>query len=224
MHLNAERGIITLDRKNDAHYREQGLVPIFTDGSYFISQIKKRAESGEHFLPDDIYKLASLSLNIVLMEHRRLHKRYNCYDNPEVTICACYQDGLMHGFERMLALRNTGLYSHKCEILRVFSPYKKIRKEQLRAKRYEDVAYIDGYTNALTWILLKPEERKDAPLPIYYAFGVDEDLITFEDYKKVTPKLPALHKAAYKRAQRMVREQTTYGTSVEFHHMPWPLT
>jgi hypothetical protein len=198
--LNKQAYIITVDRNNNAYYREHGLIPIFTDGTYFISEVKKHAESGEHFLPDSIYADAQLILDMVRLHHQRLHKKYNCYDNPEIVICASYQDGLIHAFERILALRNTGTYSHRCQILRAFKPYDDIRKRKLSAKRYEDVAYVDGYTSALMFILLSEEEKMEHPLPFYYAFGVQYDLINLQEYEKVVPNIRNLHKAAYKRA------------------------
>lgn len=62
---------------------------------------------------------------------------------------AAYQDGLIHAFERMLAMARTGQYSHRHDLANQIRQYIKIKKQNLHARRYEDVAYIEGYINGL---------------------------------------------------------------------------
>lgn len=218
--LHKQAYIITPIHDNNNYYQKNGLIPVYTDGRYFIEQVKKHAESklSDHFIDDSIYTRAKLMLDIVHINHSLLHNGYTCYDNPDMVMCASYQDGLMHGFERVIALRNTGEYSHRCEILRMFKPYDDLRKTKLKEKRYEDVAYIEGYTNAFRYLLLDSEERKEFPCPLFYAFGYDDDLIYFDDYVGIVDELPKLHKSAHKRAKKIVKDMTKHGTEVEFHH------
>lgn len=208
---------------NEGDYDAQAVIPIKTDATFFIQTIKEHAlvELKDHFLPDIIYGAAGFMLNVVTSAHAKLHEKYNCHDNPEIVLCASYQDGLLHAFERVLAMRKTGHYSHACEIRRVLKPYENYRKDFLKNKRYDDVAYIDGYTNGLMFVLSSEDLEIVEYFPLFYAFGSGVDLVSFEDYVEIADEIPSLHKSAYKRARQVVSKQLKYGDDVEFHHFPW---
>ena len=218
--LNKQAYIVTLDEMNDSKYRALGLIPIYTDGTYFISQIKKHAENKNLLLPDFIYELAELMLKVLALAHERLSSDYDCRKNPEVMMCAAYQDGLIHGFERMTELRKTGEYSHSCQIMSAIEVYRKLRKEFNGRRRYEDVAYIDGYLNSLAFILLALEKKQKTKLPLYYVFGVGE-IDTYKKYRKLVPSMPDLHKGSYQRAKEILAALSSAGHPINYHHMPW---
>jgi hypothetical protein len=115
----------------------------------------------------------------------------------------------------MLALANTGYYSHSCNVSGVITTYEEMRKDMLKRKRYGDVAYIDGYINGLFFLLASDQTRK--LLPLYYVFGAKDQPVNLTDFKKVRRKAATLHKAAYqsvlKGAQRM--------TDLVPQHMPY---
>ncbi|MCK4640037.1 MAG: SIR2 family protein [Candidatus Marinimicrobia bacterium] len=197
-----------------------GMIHICTDGTYFISELKKHAWCNKILIPDSIYEIGDCLLSEMRIEHKKLHENYNCYDNPEVILCSSYQDGVIHALERMQFLRSTGEYSDQHKISGVFNAYDSIRKEKLKQKRYEDVAYIDGYQSALGFILLIGHGNFKRPFPKYYIYGIKRDTINFSDYKKTVPNMHEYHKGAYSRIKRLIREQTKYGSKVEFHHRP----
>lgn len=212
--------IITPIEEDDDYFRKNGLIPIYTDGTYFIEQIKKHAVNGKHLIDDSIYGVAEHMLNIVNLNHRLLHAHYNCYDNPEIIICSSYQDGLIHGFERVVALKNKGEYSHIRRIINMIESYKDWRREKLKERKYEDVAYIDGYTHSMKFLLLNNAQIEDNSISLYYAIGYKYKLENFEDYKNIVRDIPRLHKLAYKRVKKMVKDLTKDSTNVEFHHPP----
>jgi len=197
-----------------------GLIPIITDGSFFISQIKEHLISIGIMLPDSIYLEAEELLSVVTDHHNALYENFKCSDHPQLIITASYQDGMIHALERVINLRSTGESSHPFKIRGVFGPYEKWKKEKLKKRKYEDVAYIEGYLNGLLFLLLSKEEKDELKHPpLYFAFGADI-IPEFKDFKKVIKKLPDLHNASYLRTKRMV-SKLSESEGIVFHHPPW---
>ncbi|PCJ39094.1 MAG: hypothetical protein COA81_11045 [Alphaproteobacteria bacterium] len=206
--------------KNDEHYENHGVIPIYTDGTYFIRRVKEHAktELEGHFLSDTIYDAAAYMLRKVYRAHDELHKTYNGQDNPEVIICAFYQDGLCHGLERVLAMKKTGHYSHSCAVGQKIAIYENYRQKYLKHKIYEHVAYIDGYINALKFVASNANVNLVDCFPLFYAFGAKYDLVTFDDYAAIDGNIPSMHKAAYKRAKQIASKDDN---DMVMHHPPW---
>lgn len=210
--------IVTLDEKNIQRYRNMHLEPIFTDGTYFLQKLKKHSVSNNKSLPDDIYDFADSMRKVFVRAHNQLHREYTCVKNPEMIFCAFYQDGAIHAFERILSLKNTGRYSCNCEFIRTIETYKKIRKDKLAMRQYGDVAYIDGYWSAhLHLFLFFQDKMKIPPQPLFYAYGLKEDIVTLKDYKKVLRRIPNCHKAAYSYAKKVVKLSYKGGQCI-IHH------
>jgi hypothetical protein len=207
--------IVTLDQADDERYRELGLTPIFTDATYFVSVLKRHVIEDGHMIGDELFEKIGKTLRRVQRAHLDLTHQTNFAKTPDVLYTAFYHDGLMQAFQRMLALANTGYYSHSCNVTQAVTTYEEMRKDMVRRKRYGDVAYIDGYINGLFFLLATDETRK--VLPLYYVFGAKNQPVTLTEFKKVRRKAATLHKAAYqsvlKGAQRM--------TDLVPHHMPY---
>jgi hypothetical protein len=163
-------------------------------------------------------------LSYMFVEIEERHQeicRLNLGKHPTVILTAAYQDGLLHALERIGVRRRTGEYSHCCEVSRRALNYDEIRKERLRAGRYDDVAYIDGYQNGLLLLLATETERKQ--VPIYYTFGVDEHPGSLRAYKRLLSKADQIHKAAFAFCQRLVRRKHMDGPGIVYHHTPFLL-
>jgi hypothetical protein len=209
--------IVTIDRDSEARFRALGLLPIFTDATYFFSVLKKHLATEGHFLPDDRLSGTVPALMHARSEHVRLMRTYKPHENPESIYAAFYQDGLKHAFERILAMKHTGQYSHRCNIIEQVRRYEKIRADNLKRTRYLDVAYIDGYMNGMIFLLLNDEERKD--LPYYYVYGVKEQPRTLDAYKAAVKNLKSHHKSALRLARRMFSDRL--GIRDVPHHRPF---
>jgi hypothetical protein len=109
----------------------KGLIPIFTDGSYFLSKIKDRAVAQKIMLPDDIYVSAENLFATVKNEHHRLHNIVKVSNHPELIYVASYQDGMMHALGRVGRMRITGEYSQGERIRLVIENYLKWQREKL---------------------------------------------------------------------------------------------
>ena len=208
--------IITLDKENEKKYKKLGLTPIYTDGTYFLSIIKKHAVHQKHILPDLIYDLANDFLMMTRQAHNELYDNFNCFNNPEIVYCAFYQDGIIHAYERMLSLKQTGEYSNPHMYMSVYETYEKKLKEFHKIKKYEDMAYTEGYVTALVHILSSIDKKCIKLPPRYYIFGSGKTINSFKQYKKLVKEAPKIHKSAYRRIKRYIRKYKN--KDIVLHH------
>jgi hypothetical protein len=208
--------IVSLDNSAESRFRKLGLTPIFTDAGYFIHVLKKHLENDGCLLPDSRLDGIWQILARVKKEHKRLFEQFQIRRTPEIIYAAAYQDGLSHAFGRMLAMNHTGQYSHKCELSRQLRGYQKIYKDNLHRRRYEDVAYIEGYMNGILYLVLDDRDRNK--IPLYFNFGAS-DLRTFHQYKIALARRHGRHKASLALAKRIVLKGL--GPNDVFHHTPF---
>jgi hypothetical protein len=208
--------IVSLDKLAESRFRKLGLTPIFTDAGYFIHVLKKRLENDKGLLPDSRLDGIWRILARVNKEHKRLFNKFKIRRKPEIIYSAAYQDGLSHAFGRMLAMAHTGQYSNGYELANQLREYDKIYKDNIRRRRYEDVAYIQGYINGLIYLILDDKQR--SKIPLYFGFGMPE-LRTFHQYKKALGKRRGRHKASLALAKHIVFKGL--GPNDLFHHTPF---
>jgi hypothetical protein len=214
--------VITPFEEEKEHFEELGLYPIITDGTYFFEQLKRHTINEDLMYPDSIYDEADQLHSIVSAEHRHMFQEFNVYDHPQIIYPASYQDGMMHAFERVTALKENGEYSRPGSIRGIFEPYKEWKQEKLSDERYEDVAYIDGYVRAFYFLITSEDMKKKLEHPpLYYAFGVEENMVpSFDAFCEIVDDLPELHKESYQRAVELT-DQLELESGIEFHHPPW---
>ena len=207
--------------KNESKKLEQaGLIPIITDGTYFLQQVKDQAVKKKAMLDDSLYEAAEDLHDRLREEHIRLHRKIRVKDHPELIYAASYQDGMMHALGRATNMRRTGEYSDGPRIHNVIHSYQRWRKEKLSAGQYEDVAYIDGYVNALIFLLLDRKERRALRPPLYYMFGSKDLIWTLSDFLRRLKHSQNSHHASLARARRYV-SKLGHREELEFHHPPW---
>jgi hypothetical protein len=213
--------IVTLDGDEEslARYKALGLTPIVTDGTHFLSQLKARLVSDSQLHPDTVYEAVADLLVEVQEAHVQLYDELDMFDHPVIILCASYQDGMMHGLKRILRRRSSGEYSHPCRARGSAAAYTAWRAEKLRAKRYDDVAYIDGYMNALLYLDAAASGEVECTPPLFHALGSNQDIYTFEDYRQLLPEIPGLHKAACRYAKEAVERCAPFrDQGIVMHH------
>jgi len=219
--LRPQSYIVTLDESSDARFHKHGLIPIYTDGTHFLSVLKKNLIEHNQMLPDDRFEIVKLILSIVDLEHDTFSLQVNWQKHPEDIYTFCYQDGLKHALERMIALQNTGYYSDGCNIVNAIKFYEKFKKEKVKIEKYQDVAYIEGYINGLSIILInKDTHRFLKVIPLFYIFGYKGNLTTMSKYKKGRNNAENLHKKAFKHAIKIV-ENMLGDSNLAYHHTPF---
>jgi hypothetical protein len=126
----------------------------------------------------------------------------------------------MHALERAIEMKGSGKYSHRCQVAGVAKAYLKLQKVKLKRGVYEDVAYIEGYINGLTYLLMTEDERSSVRVPMYFMFGSKDEISDVSGLIKRLSASPAPHKAAHKRAL-VYLNRLADPASAEFHHPPW---
>jgi hypothetical protein len=207
-----------LDRESEDRFREHGLIPIYTDATFFVEQLKARLVDEGDMLPDDAYSGVAKLTQKVLVTHFAVTDAVDLQDFPDVIYTLFYQDGLHHALERIMTLRDTGYYSHVCNPRNTVLAYEKRRKEAQHAKNYADVAYIDGYMNGHVSFLAPPAMRRYVPM--FFLFGHDAPIKSLAAYKRLLKKAPVLHRAASRAARRIVTKKLG-SVSAVIHHPPW---
>lgn len=197
-----------------------GLIPINTDGTYFISQIKEHAVNLNILLPDKIFRWASHLRDIVAEEHHKLHKRVKVSRIPELIFAASYQDGLAHALDRAITMQGSGEYSHRCRVVRLIELYEEMKKDKLKAKLYSDVAYIEGYINGLLFLVVSAKSEVPVIPPFLFAFGVSDEVRSVSGFLKLFSNNRIPHLAARKAALKML-QKISNPAKIEFHHPPW---
>jgi len=192
--------IVTLDDGFDSSAYPASTV-IQTDGAHFLATLKKHLLSTPHFLDDARFEAIPDALAEVFDAHDKVIERFPLSKYPDIIYTCSYQDGLIDAFQRMLHRKTTGEYSHICDVEHKISSYFELRKRNLRARRYEDVAYIEGYKNGLIF-LISDDAVRDA-LPLYHVFGRKDDVNTLPALKRSLRKASTSHKAAHARARKL---------------------
>lgn len=218
--LRPQSYIVTLDRASNDRFRERGLMPIYTDGTFFLSTLKQRLISDKQMIADERFDEIPEFLNELLEAHHKLAE-VAARTYPDVIFALSYQDGMIHALERILALKNTGYYSHACNPLASARTYqRRIRSDKLKRRRYHDVAYIDGYIAGLIYFVATDDERRQ--VPIYYAFGRDEGIADLRSYKRILRKANRVSPKEHQFA-RMLVEKRNPSDDMVLQHTPFLL-
>ena len=212
--------VVTTSVADGERFKQDGFLPIVTDGTFFIQQLKKHCVATGVLLSDEIYGVATSLLDEVYTAHCEMHEIHSFADHPQLIYASSYQDGICHALERMVNMRRTGEYSDPTRTRRIVDLYLDIRKDKLKNRIYEDVAYVDGYINGLAYTLFDDEKRMRTKVQLYYGFGVKHDITSPEQFSELLPQLPQLHKASFRRARNFVKSKVDPGGLI-FHHPPW---
>lgn len=218
--LQHQAYVVTLDNKEKSleRFSDLGLIPIVTDGAHFIGKVKERLGSHPCHIGDDMYDQIRELLTKVSASHDQLYKHLNMFDNPEIIYCGVYQDGLIHGLERILRRRGSGEYSHRHNVIGTIQAYEPIRKKYIRRRNYFDSSYVVGYQSAL-FSILDFSDGEDASSPLFYAVGSPRLLWDWEQYSDALPEIPGWHKTSFGKAERLVRKYLPFREEgIILHH------
>ncbi len=168
---------------------------IETDGEFFISQLKKHAQSCRCISPDDMYDDVESLLSEVIDAHLWLHDTFGIRSHPQTMIASWYQDGLMDALSRIIRLRRTGAYSDVYRLIHTAHGYYEFERRYQRDNNFSDAAYCEGYATGLLFSSQTSKLRMTPPLFFHFGgFGTSGRSV----YKRWVRKLPDLHKTAHR--------------------------
>ena len=220
--------IVTLDGSPEAvsRYEQFGLHPIITDATHFLSVVKSAHKELGYYVDDGMHDACRLLLSEIETLRAELLDKINLTKHPTVIFTLFYYDGLIHGLERIVSLRKSGPYSHPGRSASRIEGYKDIRSKLVKLKKYDDVAYVDGYIYALIFSATYENTDELDPPPPYYSFGAKQDIRTFANYKAAIGHPAQIHNSSYVWAKKLLsRMKDANGTQLIPSHkctLSWP--
>ena len=214
--------VVTPFESESQKFKDLGFITILSDGTDFIAAIKEKAVKKGLLIPDEIYEETQELLSLVTQIHIETCSQFSPKLYPHMLQCMAYQDGMIDALERAISFRDSGEYSNPNELISVMKSYddsleiREERKLNKSAKEILDIAYIEGYSNALTYIALEKEERPSKYPPLFYLYRYRDINIT-RHFKTSLKKYPKKHHNQYRLFEEFYKSIQGKG---EYHHPP----
>lgn len=211
--------IVTVNPNISQNLNAQNLTVINTDGTYFLSALRKHLEGSKYLIPKEnisnVYYLKEL--------HREIHME-TCdllkdKKLPNLIYCAFYQDGISHALSYLMYHADSGLSFYPQKIFNSIDAYDKLRKEKLKNGNYGDIAYIDGYIEGLHSIFIMEEEELNE-FPFWYLYGA-EHISDKEAFEECISKNEIFHKKAESYGKKFFKDVLKENAELVFHHRPF---
>jgi len=194
------------------------LTVINTDATFFVETLKQQLIKRKMMLPDQRFDRIQEALDRLFYAHSGLIKRIDYQSNPEVIFCIAYQYGLKHAFEDISSTKKSGRFSDPGYVHAIIHSYEIIAKRLRQARRYHDLAYIEGFLNGIACLLADDTTMRE--LPLYFLFG-HGDIKTLKEYRKLSKRAEELHKSSYVYAKGVVQKLGLKKGDIIFSHTPF---
>ncbi len=179
--------LVTIDEKWKVNV-DSRVIPIITDGTYFIHQLNNILIAEGRLVSSDIYDYAEELLCFIKKEHIKLFEsntyRNEIKDFPELLLSIAYQDAFIHALERCVAHRSNGEYLIPGYFQPKIQSYESYYEKRISEGNYDQAFYNLGYCDGLISLLLfvnNQEEAKIPPLFVYEEnyFETKDDLFKY---------------------------------------------
>ena len=165
--------LVTIDEKWKEN-ADSRLIPIITDGTYFIHQLNNILIAEGRLVSSDIYDYAEKLLYFIKEEHMKLFESNTYRDEikafPELLLSIAYQDAFIHALERCVAHRSNGKYL----IPDYFEPriqfYESYYDKRISEGNYAQAFYNLGYCDGLLSLLLFANNPEEAGIPALFIY------------------------------------------------------
>ena len=146
------------------------LIPIETDGAFFFEQLRLHVESDGDLIPEGAFDACLDLLSRVEEAHGRTADAFVQTHHPLTVFALSYQDGLIHGLQRIRKRRKSGEYHCRGHVTQRVGGYEKRASYYRRKRDYWNSSYSDGYGDAMLYLLLVIEKPNIKPL-LFGRFG-----------------------------------------------------
>lgn len=179
--------LVTVDKAWENN-EDKRIIPIITDGQFFVHCLRNNLIEKGMLLENDIYNFAEYATQVASMYHTdwlndvdRIRDKLISY--PEIILSIAYQDGLIHAYQRCYANKPKGEYLIPGYLRDVVNSYGKLvtlhEKDKQYLKMYYDKGYLDGLINLRLFL-----ETNEIMLPPMFTYGdnyfsEEEELLDF---------------------------------------------
>ncbi|TCK98018.1 SIR2-like protein [Natranaerovirga hydrolytica] len=205
--------VVTLDEHIEDRLDNRNIIPIITDGTFFLHKLKNELIAEGSLITDDIYGYAEFLCDITLEKHSEVEERLQ--DFPDLIYTLMYQDGLIHSFQRAYSKKRDGYYSDKHKICASIRGYYELYNKYAEYDRVFDCAYIQGYLVGLQALMDYTTEQKPSIPSQYFIFDDEDKLWTMDQYIEIRDKYLKNYPELLDRAKELIVD----GLAV--HHPPY---
>lgn len=160
--------LVTIDEKWKEN-ADSRLIPIITDGTYFIHQLNNILIAEGRLVSSDIYDYAEELLYFIKEEHMKFFESNTYRDEikafPELLLSIAYQDAFIHALERCVANRSNGEYLIPGYFEPRIQSYKSYYDKRILEENYAQAFYNLGYCDGLLSLLLYANDPEEAGIP-----------------------------------------------------------
>lgn len=191
---------------------ELNITSIKTDATHFVDTIKQHMRHKLCFAYDEAYDVVEEELGRTSFKHFEFTDSYAIFKEPHLIFATAYQDGLIHGFQRIVDVRNANDFANLHRVRSLIQLYEKKVSEYTKQKDYWNASYFSGYQMALIFFDMAnarldprqqvPEDFDDLPLFYHPKLGIMNE----SEYNQEVRPHPAVHKAALKQAIRIAKD------------------
>ena len=209
--------LVTIDEKWKENV-DSRLIPIITDGTYFIHQLNNILITKGRLLSSYIYDYAEELLYFIKEEHMKLFEsntyRDEIKDFPELLLSIAYQDAFIHALERCVAHRSNGEYLIPGYFEPRIQSYKSHYDKRILEENYAQAFYNLGYCYGLHSLLLYANDPEEAGIPGLFIYE-DNYFETKDDLFKY------ISENRNKKQFEYCSEKVQNMNDVVPHFMPW---
>lgn len=207
--------VVTLDKSFKDRVKYSNLTSIITDGTFFIHKLKQNLIDEKYMINPNIEEDCENQYMEIVKEHNYLVKHIDYSKFPQLIYCLSYQDGVQHAFERFSQLESTGKYYEPSYILSSAKNYHNLLEEYQKSSNYWDLAYIEGYINALVYVISDDDTKKE--FPKFYLPNATRELRSHDDLFEMLEEVEKINDEYREYARKIVNG---YNNDIVVHHTP----
>jgi hypothetical protein len=147
------------------------LIPIETDGAYFFEQLRLHIENKCGLVREEAFDACEGLLSKVMLEHDRTGDAFARTQHPLLIFALSYQDGLIHGLNRIQKRRASGEYHCLHRVVSRVRGYENRSREFRKKRDFWNSYYSDGYGDAMLSLLLAIDHPELMRPAIFGKFG-----------------------------------------------------
>lgn len=205
--------VVTLDENIEGRLNNRNIIPIITDGTFFLHKLKNELISEGTLVTDDIYDYADFLCDIILDKHNEAQERL--HDYPDLIYTLMYQDGMIHCLQRVYSKKKDGYYSNRHNICASIRGYTELYDNYVEQDRVFDCAYISGYLVGLKALMDFAIDQQPKIPSQYFVFDEEEELWTIDYYIEIRDKYIKEFPEFLERAKNSIVE------GLAIHHPPY---
>jgi hypothetical protein len=143
--------VVTIDDTLEEKLSFKNATFIVTAGTHFLHRLKQSMQENGKLVNSGISPFVCEALDIARNIHAKVSK-ISLQQHPSAIYTLSYQDGVKHAFERFIQMNKSGEYCIPGRVCDMTVSYASIVDKNRKIGNYWDMAYFEGYLNALIYI------------------------------------------------------------------------